>query len=65
MLSLWRLGRAMFVVEEYGTGKKIVCQGARGPNTFLIRSGKVEVYQGEANGNKKTSRPPGYQSRRC
>ena len=55
----------MFVVEEYGTGKKIVCQGARGPNTFLIRSGKVEVYQGEANGNKKTSRPPGYQSRRC
>ena len=43
----------MFVIKEYRKGKKIVRQGTHGTSAFLIKKGKVEVYQEDAEGNKK------------
>ncbi len=43
----------MFVIKEYRKGKKIVSQGTHGTSAFLIKKGKVEVYQEDAEGNKK------------
>ena len=43
----------MFVIKEYRKRNKIIRQGTHGISAFLIKKGKVEVYQDNAEGNKK------------
>ena len=43
----------MFVIKEYRKRNKIIRQGTHGISAFLIKKGKVEVYQEDAEGNKK------------
>ena len=43
----------MFVIKEYRKRNKIIRQGTHGTSAFLIKKGKVEVYQEDAEGNKK------------
>ena len=53
MISLQGRKSTMFVIKEYRKGKRIIRQGTHGTSAFLIKKGKVEVYQEDAEGNKK------------
>ena len=43
----------MFVIKQYRERNKIIRQGTHGTSAFLIKKEKVEVYQEDAEGNKK------------
>lgn len=43
----------IFVRREISKGKFIIRQGTHGTSAFIIESGTVEVFQVDANGNKK------------
>lgn len=42
----------MFVTKQYRKGKAIIRQGTHGTSAFILRKGKVEVSQVDAQGNK-------------